>query len=83
MRVSAAVAAVVGGVLIGMGAGLSAQQPEQTGPAALAALPGAAPIGDQPGVPAQNLQVFPTDMTRQQLADLRCPPEHIDTVRCP
>jgi len=67
MRVTAAVAAIIGGVVIGMGAGLSAQQPEQTGPAALAALLGAVPKGDKPGVAAQNLQVFPKDLTRQQL----------------
>jgi hypothetical protein len=67
MRVPAAVAVIVGGVVMGIAAGLSAQQSEQTGPAALAALLGAAPKGDQPGVPAQNLQVFPKDLTRQQL----------------
>lgn len=67
MRATAAIAAILGGLMIGLGAGLSAQQPEQTGPAALAALLGAAPKGDQAGVPAQNLQVFPKDMTRQQL----------------
>ena len=67
MRVTAALAVLAGGVLIGTSAGLAAQQPEETGPAALAALLGAAPKGDQPGVATQNLQVFPKDMTRQQL----------------
>jgi hypothetical protein len=68
MRAIAALAAVIGGVLIGIGTGVSAQQPEQTGPAALAALLGAGPKPtDAPGVPAQNLQVFPKEMTRQEL----------------
>jgi hypothetical protein len=87
MRVTATIAAIAGGVVLGITVGLSAQQPdpssarglyglltgvqtpttaEQTGPAGLAAVLGAGPRPEK-GVPAQNLQIFPKDMTRQQL----------------
>lgn len=66
MRLIVAVAVLVCGAAIGMAAGLSAQT--ETGSAALAKLLGAGPKPTEaPGVPTQNLQVFPKDMTRQEL----------------
>ena len=67
MRLIVAMAVLVCGAAIGMAAGLWAQETE-TGPAALAKLLGAGPKpAEAPGVPTQNLQVFPKDMTRQEL----------------
>ena len=54
--------------LYGLLTGVQAQPAaDQTGPAALAAVLGAGPKPEQGGAPTQNLQVFPNDMTRQQL----------------
>ena len=67
MRLIVALAVLVSGAAIGMAAGFSTQQID-TGPAALAKLLGAGPKPTEaPGVPTQNLQVFPKEMTRQEL----------------